>query len=230
MGQISIIFVLYITLRGLSFFPVILVIFPATTAYFHSNQSLNRKKHQGFFLCKPYTDGLLGRRDEKVARAVWRGGTSKDILYIKPAKTVYYVNLKLNRVSVAWGQSASLQWYWYCMMSYYIFFDYSGIFVFLFFQSQMKIQWRGTMPNLRRSSSRHVKKNWPRSTLSILVMTATNAQVYTRAFSCENCKSLSIFSFLIKQNNFLSQEVLSHDLHFGCNQYFSVDMQVDWLQ
>lgn len=54
----------------------------------------------------------------------------------------------------------------------------------------MKIQLRGTMPNLRRSSSRHVKKNWPRSTLSILVMTATKAQDYTRAFSCENGKIL----------------------------------------
>lgn len=39
----------------------------------------------------------------------------------------------------------------------------------------MRIQWRGTMPSLRRNFSRPVKKNLPRSTPSTPVMTTNGA-------------------------------------------------------
>lgn len=64
-------------------------------------------------------------------------------------------------------------------------------FCIYIFQSQMKIQSRGTMPNLRRSSSRRVKKNWPRSTLSTLVMTATKARLRKSVFVWKQYNSVT---------------------------------------
>lgn len=49
------------------------------------------------------------------------------------------------------------------------------------FQSQMRTQSRGTMPNLRRSFSRRVRKNWPRSTPFTLVTTTATTALNTHS-------------------------------------------------
>lgn len=48
----------------------------------------------------------------------------------------------------------------------------------------MKIQLKDTMPSLRRSSSRRVKKSWLRSTPSTQVMTTSNTAVDTGDYVC----------------------------------------------